>query len=128
MNPTNDDTPGQGMATTAEALFLTNLLLVPGLAFVVLAWLWWRRGDAPELARHHLEQTFTASIAAGVLLVIVSVVIVLAGGFDSAITWTVVILYFTCCHSALILFGMVGLARAMAGRIYRYPLIGRFAG
>ena len=118
---------GQGVAITAEALFLTNLLLVPGLAFVVLGWLWWRRAASPPLARGHLEQTFNASIAAGVLLVIVSVVIVLAGGFDSAITWTVVLLYFICCHSALILFGMVGLARAMAGRPYRYPLIGRFA-
>ena len=119
------ETSGLGLAVAAEALFLANLLVAPGLAFLALALLWRRRESAPPLARGHLTQTFAASLVAGLLLVVVSVVFVLAGGFDSAVTWTVVILYFTCCHSALILFGMVGLARAMAGRPYRYPLLGQ---
>jgi hypothetical protein len=39
-------------------------------------------------------------------------------------TWVVLILYFTCCHAALVLFGVLGLARAMAGQVFVYPLIG----
>jgi hypothetical protein len=35
-----------------------------------------------------------------------------------------VILYFTCVHSLLVLLGMFGLARALAGKTFRYPLIG----
>ncbi|MEW8122585.1 MAG: hypothetical protein AB2732_12785, partial [Candidatus Thiodiazotropha endolucinida] len=62
---------------------------------------------------------------AGVLLVIVNLVILLLGGYDGAYTWMVVIIYFTVCHSTLILIGMLGLAKAMAGKCYRYPLIGR---
>jgi len=122
------ETPGAGLAIAAEALYLTNLLLLPGIAFLALGWLWLRHRDAPPLAAGHLEQSFSASLVGGVLLVLASAVIVMAGGFESAITWTVVIIYFTCCHSTLILFGIVGLARAMAGRPYRYPLIGRLSG
>jgi hypothetical protein len=35
-----------------------------------------------------------------------------------------VILYFTCIHSTLVLFGMFGLSKALAGQPWRYPLIG----
>ena len=34
------------------------------------------------------------------------------------------ILYFTCIHSTLVLFGMYGLIKAMSGQIWRFPLIG----
>ena len=36
----------------------------------------------------------------------------------------VLILYFTCIHSTLILLGMIALIKAMNGQIWRYPLIG----
>ena len=36
----------------------------------------------------------------------------------------VLIIYFTVCHSTLVLFGVVGLAKAMAGQCWRFPLIG----
>lgn len=117
--------PGQNLAVTAEVLYLANLLLTPGLAFAILLWLWLRKKDrAAPLARCHLRQTVSASIWAGVLLVIANLLIVALGGYRAASTWTVVILYFTCCHSALVLFGMLGLAKAMAGRPYIYPLVG----
>ncbi|MES9842137.1 MAG: hypothetical protein ABW134_16410 [Candidatus Thiodiazotropha endolucinida] len=120
------DPPGSAMAVTAESLYLANLLLIPGIAFAILLAIYFRQGKSlPPLARSHLEQTFSASLWAGVLLVIVNVVILLLGGYDGAYTWMVVIIYFTVCHSTLILIGMLGLAKAMAGKCYRYPLIGR---
>jgi hypothetical protein len=35
-----------------------------------------------------------------------------------------VIMYFTCIHSTLVMFGAYALAKALAGQIWRYPLIG----
>jgi len=77
------------------------------------------------LAAAHVEQTFSASLWAGILLVIVNAAILLMGGYRGIHTWTLVILYFTVCHSTLVLFGVVGLAKAMAGQCWRFPLVGR---
>ena len=127
----NDDAPepdasGQSIAVSAEALYLANLLLLPGLAFLALLVLWFaHRRDMPPLGRCHLRQTLSASVWAGVILVLANVLIFALGGYHQPATWIVVILYFTLCHSTLVLLGILGLARAMAGKNYIYPLIGR---
>lgn len=119
------DIPGRATAVVAEALYLANLMLIPGLGFVALLVLWWReRKHAPELARGHLRQTVAASLWAGVLLVAANAAIILLGGYHSAYTWIVVVLYFTTCHSTLIFCGAIGLSRALAGKPFRFPLIG----
>lgn len=121
--------PGYGLAVAAEALYLINLMAAPGVAFLALAWLWHtRRHDAPALARNHLAQTMTGSLWAGALLVVANAAILVLGGYQAAYTWVVVILYFTTCHSTLIFFGALGLARALAGQTYVYPIIGRSGG
>ncbi len=123
--PVDGSVAGQSLAIAAEALYLINLMLAPGIGFVALAWLWWRRSaGAPLLARNHLRQTFFVSVWGGALLVFVCVAFIVFLGLDSAWTWTIVVIYFTCVHSTLILFGILGLAKAMAGKTYRYPLIG----
>lgn len=123
----NDAAPpdGQSLAVAAESLYLANLLLAPGLAFLAIAWLWrTRRGAASPLARCHLDQAFFVSLWGGALLAVFCTVFVLLGGLHWEWTWVLVILYFTCVHSALVVFGILGLAKAMAGRPYVYPLIG----
>lgn len=125
-NENNDpiEIPGQSLAILAEALYLMNLLLAPGLAFLALFWLYFTRGGvgAPLLADCHLRQTISASIWAGVGLVVINALIILFGGCISPTTWVIVILYFTIGHSSL---GVFGLAKALAGQIYVYPLVGR---
>ncbi|MCX7897610.1 MAG: hypothetical protein N2441_07025 [Rhodocyclaceae bacterium] len=112
------------LAVLAEALFLTNLLVAPGLAFLWLAWLWRvKRHTADAVGRCHLEQTFFVSLWGGLLLV-ATVFFLVSFGADWGGSWVVAILYFTCIHSTLVLFGILGLARAMAGKPYRYPGIG----
>jgi len=123
--PSAADPPGQGLAITVESLFLVNLMLAPGLAFAAISWLWLRHRDAPPLARCHLDQTFFVSLWGGALLVVASTAILMLGGLDWQWTWVAVIIYFTCIHSTLIVFGAIGLAKAMAGKPYVYPLIGR---
>lgn len=120
------DPEGQALAVWSEALFLANLLLAPGLAFLALAWLWFkRRRSAPPLARCHLDQTMSASVWAGVLLVIANLAVIAFGGYDSSTTWVVVIIWFTCIHSTLVLLGMFGLSRALAGKEWVFPLVGK---
>jgi hypothetical protein len=121
-----DEVPGAGLAVAAESLYLVNLLLAPGLAFAVLVWLYLRRvNTAPPLAPCHQRQTQSASLWAGVLLSAANAVIIVLGGYTAPYTWVVAVLYFLCCHAALVMFGALGLAKALAGRPYRYPLIGR---
>jgi len=117
---------GQGSAVLAEGLYLANLLVLPGVAFVVLAVMFLRCDrTAPPLFAAHLEQTFSASLWAGILLIFINLLIVALGGWSSAHVWTVVIVYFTVCHSSLVLLGMLGLAKAMAGQCFHFPLVGR---
>lgn len=119
------DKPGQNLAVLAEALYLANLLLVPGIAFVILLWLWLRNKDsAPPLARQHLKQTTFVSLYGGTLIVALSAIFLAIGGLHWEWTWVVVIMYFTCVHSTLVMFGMFGLAKALAGQVWRFPLIG----
>ena len=119
-------TEGAGTAVTAESLYLVNLLLAPGLGFLLLVWMWWRsRDQAPPLAASHLSQTISGSIWAGILLVVANALILLLGGYRGPHVWVVVISYFTFCHSMLVMFGAYGLSKAMAGQCWRYPLIGR---
>jgi hypothetical protein len=118
-------TPGQGLAVAAEALFLINLLLLPGIAFVILAGLWLHfRNDAPALARQHLKQATLVSLWGGLLIVSFAAAILYAGGLDWEWTWVALILYFTCIHSTLVLLGMYALIKALSGQTWRFPLIG----
>jgi hypothetical protein len=120
------DVPGYRLAIAAESLYLVNLMLAPGLAFAVLAMLWLKyHREAPALARCHLEQTFFVSLIGGAAIVVASALIIAAGGLDWAWTWVIVILYFTLIHSSLIMLGMLGLAKALSGKIFIFPLIGR---
>ncbi len=117
-------TPGQDLAVAAESLFLANLLLVPVLSFAVLFWLWRKHADAPPLARNHLKQTCYVSLWGGLILAVFTAAFLALGGLQWAWTWVLVIMYFTCVHSTLVICGMFGLARAMAGKPFRFPLIG----
>ena len=84
-----------------------------------------KRKQTDALTRNHLQQTLTASIWAGILLIVANGLILLLGGYDGPYTWMVVIVYFTMVHSTLIILGVIGLVKAMAGQCWSYPVIGR---
>lgn len=124
-DPSSSANDGKGLAIAAEALYLLNLLALPGVAFMVLLVLWKTAGaNAPALAQQHLRQAALVSLWGGGLIVVFSALLFALGSFHSAWTWMWVILYFTCIHSTLVVFGIVALAKAMAGQQWRYPLIG----
>jgi uncharacterized Tic20 family protein len=124
-SPDSEAQPGQSIAVLAESLYLLNLLLLPGLAFLALLFLKMHLKSAAPLAVSHVQQTVSASIWAGVILGLANGVIILLGGYQGAWTWVVAILYFTFCHSVLILLGAFGLSKAMNGQCWRYPMVGR---
>ena len=126
LDTANHKESGSRIAVMAEVLYLVNLLLLPGLAFVALMILYIRHmHSADTLGKCHLNQTVTASIWAGILIIIITAAILMLGGYDQAWTWVSIIIYFTTIHATLVLLGVVGLSRAMAGKHYHYPLIGR---
>lgn len=126
--PLLDDKPeedGRDLAIIAESLYLANLLLVPGIGFAILFWLWLKHKDtASPLARQHLKQTTFVSLYGGLMIFTLSAIVIALGGLEWEWTWVMVIMYFTCIHSTLVMFGMFALAKAMAGQPWRYPLIG----
>ncbi|MGB1109934.1 MAG: hypothetical protein ACPG4N_06245 [Gammaproteobacteria bacterium] len=119
--------PGYALAVAAQSLYLVNLLLLPGLAFLGLLLLFMlnRGANTPPLARAHLDQTLWGSLWAGALLVLASGAMVAVGGHESPWVWLVVITYFVTCHGSLVVLGALGLSRAMAAQCWRYPLVGR---
>lgn len=117
--------PGPPLAIAAGALFLVNLMLLPGIAFIVLLGLWWKHRFHPDpLVRNHLPQNVFASLWGGAALIGVSIIILLLGGLANPWTWLIAIPYFLLCHAGLICLGVMGLIRAMNGRAWRFPLIG----
>jgi len=120
-----EEKAGQNLAVLAEALYLINLLLLPGIAFVLLLGLWLKYKDsAPALARQHLKQTTFVSMIGGFLIIVLSALILTLGGLNWEWTWVILIIYFTCVHSTLVLLGMYALIKAMNGQTWHFPLIG----
>lgn len=120
-----EEKAGQNLAVLAEALYLVNLLVLPGIGFLLLVGLWFKyKASAPPLARQHLKQTTFVSLVGGMLIVTLSGLILGLGGLDWEWTWVTLILYFTCIHSTLVLLGMYALIKAMNGQMWRFPLIG----
>ena len=113
------------LAVQAAALYLLNLLLLPGLAFAALLYLWWRnRVAASPLDRGHLANAVRGSLLAGAMLVGVTLLILLLGGFGQPATWVVLILYVVTVHAAFVLIGVLVLVRALSGQPFHFPWVG----
>ncbi|THF65578.1 hypothetical protein E6C76_08340 [Pseudothauera nasutitermitis] len=120
-----ENLPGPTVAIAAEALFLINLMLLPGLGFVMLMVLWLVHRKHPSpLVRNHLQQTVTVSLWGGGILVGLTLLALWLGGLANPWTWVIAILYFVCLHATLIIFGVMGLNAAILRHPYRYPVLG----
>ena len=114
-------TEGQSLAVLAESLYVANLLILPFLAFIILGIIFLKKHDsAPSLARSHLEQTLSASIGIAIMFIAAAGIVMLLKmwGMEDVVVWIIV-------HATMVLFGVLGLAKAMAGKCWRYPLFGR---
>jgi uncharacterized Tic20 family protein len=114
------------IAASAATLYLLNILLLPGLGFLLLLILFVMfQNHSSKLVHNHLQQALRASVYAGLMLILVGACILLFGDLAHVGTWIFFILYILCVHSVFILLGVVALTRALAGQLFFYPLFGR---
>ena len=119
---------GQRLAVIAESLYVANLLILPFLAFLALVYLFFKQHrSAPPLARSHLEQTLYASFGIAIMFLACAIIILLLKdwGLEDVGLWMIVVIVFTIIHATMVLFGVLGLAKAMSGKCWRYPVFGK---
>ncbi|MEW8323190.1 MAG: hypothetical protein AB2606_11155 [Candidatus Thiodiazotropha taylori] len=116
---------GKTLAVISEGLYLLNLLF-PLLPLLALTWLWLRhRGSATGLLFNHLRQAFIGAVIASILFTAANLLIIILGGYRSLHALIIFELYYIICVPLLLIPGLLGLIKAMAGQSYRFPLIGR---
>jgi hypothetical protein len=99
-----------------QSLFLMNLLLIPGLSFLALIWLLFKRRNQKGWQRIHLYRSVQLSILAGFFIIIIPLIIlVTTNAFEASLM--VMIIYFVTMHAAFVLLGMLNLSRAMAKKL-----------
>lgn len=127
---TNDQAPetppGCDMAIAAEAFYVTNMVLAPGLGFFMLLMLYRHcaKKGSPVIAMNHLRQTFMATMWTAIIGLLFAVLIVLTGGYPSDWFWPLLGVYFIGFHLPLSWMGIMGLNKALEGKSYCYPLVG----
>jgi uncharacterized membrane protein len=127
-NATDSSVDGQQLAVLAESLYVANLLIIPVVGFIILGLVFLKKhGNAPPLAQSHLEQTIAASIGIAIMFIACAGIIMLLRmwGLEAVGVWMIVVIVFTIIHATMVLLGVLGLAKAMAGKCWRYPLFGR---
>lgn len=122
------DIAGKDSAVLIESLYVVNLLLLPGLAFMALLYIFLKKHDSlPVLARSHLDQTMSACVWIAFMLLTASTTIMLMSfsGVEDVTLWMIVVILFTILHASMVFLGILGLSKALAGKCYRYPVVGK---
>ncbi len=120
--------PGQGFAIMVESLYIANLLILPVISFIILVYLFLQKhGELPTLAKSHLEQTISAGLWIALMFLLggVTIMIMRLNGIEDITLWLIVIITFTLLHATMVLFGIVGLSKALSGKCWPYPLVGK---
>lgn len=125
--------PSGKFAVICQSLYLANLLLLPGIFFLVLVY-YYRQylqqkasnetldshgGNSKIISRNlgigkiHLIRSIQLSVLAGILLVLVPLIVVY---FTSQLQASIMVglVYFVTVHAGFVLLGMFNLSRAMA--------------
>jgi hypothetical protein len=105
------------LGVRVQLWYLVNLLLLPGIGFMMVVYCYWqfnRHHEAP-FALRYAKAALVASLLGGSLIVLGCLLLwwVIA---DPQNTIPLIVVYFTMVHSIFILWGMLGIARAMAGK------------
>jgi prepilin signal peptidase PulO-like enzyme (type II secretory pathway) len=118
------DTTERHRAALAEALFIANLSILPGIALAAIFLLWLRHRHDGDLAAIHLEQALFTTLWAGAIALGTVLVTVQLGGSDVPLTWAILLPALVLIHTTLIVLGVVALTRALSGQPWRYPVLG----
>lgn len=101
-------------ASNAALASILNLTFLPGIAFI---WLILAINKMPinSISYYHARLGIKLNLIAFIALAVVSFLMVILGGFDSAWTWVYVITYFTFVHTVFIILAVWALTRAWSG-------------
>jgi len=115
LNRTNNPT---NAAILYQSLYLANLLLLPGFAFLTLIWFLvdelkaTNKVSISRYSRVHLIRTVQLSLVAGLALVIIPLFFMLVTSqFNTSLM--LIIVYFVTLHALFVLIGILNLSRAM---------------
>ncbi|UZE97507.1 hypothetical protein [Alkalimarinus alittae] len=112
----------QSLANQAEAWYLCNLLVLPGISFIILARLFIKHGggDRSLIGTNHVRQTFFMSLLGGGLVFCGCTGLYLWLG-NTGNAWMWIIMYFTLVHTSFVMWGILGLAWSLAKKPIAYP-------
>jgi len=104
------------LAIIYQSLYLSNLLLVPAISFMVLVYYLYHDKTLSNFNRIHLIRSIQISTLAGLMLGLAPIFYILySDEFDLSVM--VSIFYFVTLHSGFVLLGMFNLARAMSKKL-----------
>ena len=119
---------GQDFAVLFESLYVANLLFLPVLAFIILVFLFLKKhGSLPPLANSHLEQTISAGFLTDIMFFVAALTIMMMRlvGVEDITLWLIAIILYTIVYATMLLLGILGLAKALSGKCWSYPVVGR---
>ncbi len=101
-------------ASDAALASLLNLTFLPVISFIILV-LIYRKTQPDTIDHYHAKLGLKINIIAATVLILVSILMIVLGGFNSAWTWVFVITYFTIVHTGFIVLAVWALVRAWSG-------------
>jgi len=101
-------------ASDAALVSLLNLTILPVISFIALL-LIYRKTESDTIDHYHAVLGLKINVIAATVLFLVSSLMILLGGFNSPWTWVYVITYFTMVHTIFIVFALWALVRAWSG-------------
>jgi len=102
-------------ASRAALASLLNLTFLPVIGFIWLL-LIGKFVEQDQIDHYHFKLAIKINLIAAFALLLVSALIIMAGGLDSAYTWIYVINYFTLVHTIFIIAATWAMVRAWAGQ------------
>ena len=106
-------------ASRFALLSLLNLTFLPVISFIVLL-VKLNKTDKPSFAYYHLLYAIKLNLVAASALILVSLMMIILGGFNSGWTWVFVLTYFILVHSIFILIAVWMLVRSWSGNKMGY--------
>ena len=103
----------QRSAIIYQSLYLMNLLLIPGIAFIIL--LWFLKKEKKQIGWHkaHLYRSIQLSLLAGLFIAVIPLLVIFISK-QSEVSVIIMVIYFISVHTTFVMLGMLNIARAMA--------------
>ena len=102
-------------ASVNAMVSILNMTFLPVLGFIYLL-INLIKSKKNTIDHYHARFAIILNLAAALSLIIVSALMLLLGGFDSAWTWVYVITYFTMVHTGFIIVAVWAMIRAWSGQ------------